>query len=68
MFPLEDVNIGFYVFVAKVPNIGVRPSRGAEFVLDYTVAICNHYRRETITMHPVKNEACMRKLMEASLR
>ncbi|XP_066927785.1 beta-1,3-galactosyltransferase 1-like [Clytia hemisphaerica] len=66
VFPLEDVNIGFYVFVAKVPNIGVRPSKGAEFVLDYTVAVCSHYKRETITMHPVKNEACMRKLVQAS--
>ncbi|XP_066927786.1 beta-1,3-galactosyltransferase 1-like [Clytia hemisphaerica] len=68
VFPLEDVNIGFYVFVAKVPNIGVRPSKGAEFVLDYTGAVCNHYKRKTITMHSVKTEACMKKLMQESLK
>ena len=67
VFPLEDVNIGFYVFIARVPNVGVRAAKRAEFVLDYTAAVCNRYRPETITMHPVKKEACMRKLMQASL-
>ena len=66
-FRVDDVYIGHLVYMAQIPNIGIRTSVGQEFSRFNDPKKCP-IQKKAIVYHQVLTEDCMRRLTDSSLK